>query len=57
MSPKSGRHRVILGMSVLACVGVVVAVHWQQRFERDTMHKGVLRDMERQKLKAEAKRH
>ena len=56
MSPKSGRHRVIFGVSVLACVGVVAAVHWQQKFDRDTMHKGVLRDMERRKLKAEAKR-
>ena len=47
---------MIFGVSVLACVGVVAAVHWQQKFDRDTMHKGVLRDMERRKLKAEAKR-
>ena len=33
----------------------IVAVHWDQTRQRQEMHKGVLRDIERQKAKAAIK--
>ncbi|KAF4450654.1 hypothetical protein F53441_6315 [Fusarium austroafricanum] len=42
----------LLGTSLLT-VGTVVAVHFQQKFEREAMHEGVVRDMEQQRVKRE----
>jgi len=49
------RSKVLLGLVTVACGVVVVAVHKQQTFERSEMHKGVLRDIERQEAKQLAK--
>lgn len=53
-----GYEKVFLGTVSVAVIGVVAAVHIQQTSERDRMHKGVLRDIERlqakRKLKQEA---
>ncbi|CEI66591.1 hypothetical protein FVEN_g10209 [Fusarium venenatum] len=42
----------LLGTSLLA-VGTVIAVHYQQKFEKAAMHEGVVRDMEQQRVKRE----
>ncbi|RBR07359.1 uncharacterized protein FIESC28_10702 [Fusarium coffeatum] len=42
----------LLGTS-LGTVGIVFAVHFQQKFEREAMHEGVIRDMEQQRVKRE----
>ena len=42
-----------MGVMVVAVTAVVVAVHWDQQRERNEMHKGVIRDIQRQKLKKE----
>ncbi|CAF3437544.1 hypothetical protein SNK03_003051 [Fusarium graminearum] len=42
----------LLGTSLLT-VGTVVAVHYQQKFEKAAMHEGVVRDMEQQRVKRE----
>ncbi|KAK8062416.1 cytochrome c oxidase assembly protein [Apiospora hydei] len=42
----SGRH-------LLLALGTVVFVHFQQQFEKDAMHQGVVRDMEQQRVKKE----
>ncbi|RGP62340.1 cytochrome c oxidase assembly protein [Fusarium sporotrichioides] len=42
----------LLGTSLLT-VGTVVAVHYQQKFEKEAMHEGVVRDMEQQRVKRE----
>ena len=47
--------RVVLGVITVAVAGVVVGVHLDQTRERREMHKGVLRDIERQKAKQQAK--
>ncbi|RGP78060.1 cytochrome c oxidase assembly [Fusarium longipes] len=42
----------LLGTSLFT-VATVVAVHFQQQFERAAMHEGVVRDMEQQRIKRE----
>ncbi|KAH9885186.1 cytochrome c oxidase assembly protein [Xylariomycetidae sp. FL2044] len=42
----------LLGTSAFA-VGTVVFVHFQQKFEKEAMHQGVIRDMEQQRIKKE----
>ncbi|KAK8029932.1 hypothetical protein PG993_011223 [Apiospora rasikravindrae] len=42
----------LAGTSLLA-LGTVVFVHFQQQFEKDAMHQGVVRDMEQQRVKKE----
>ncbi|KAI0121017.1 hypothetical protein BJ170DRAFT_688433 [Xylariales sp. AK1849] len=42
----------LLGTSLFA-VGTVVFVHFQQQFEQQAMHQGVIRDMEQQRIKKE----
>ncbi|KAM7183997.1 hypothetical protein V8F20_012396, partial [Naviculisporaceae sp. PSN 640] len=41
-----------LGTSLFAG-SMVVAVHFQQKFEKEAMHQGVIRDMEQQRIKRE----
>ena len=45
--------RAVVGVMFVAVTAVVVAVHWDQQRERNEMHKGVLRDIQRQKQKKE----
>ncbi|KAI1160341.1 cytochrome c oxidase assembly protein [Nemania serpens] len=42
----------LLGTSLFA-VTTVVLVHFQQKFEKEAMHQGVVRDMEQQRVKRE----
>ncbi|KAK0617550.1 hypothetical protein B0T14DRAFT_433893 [Immersiella caudata] len=42
----------LLGTS-LSAAGTVVFVHFQQKWEKDAMHQGVVRDMEQQRIKKE----
>ncbi|KAI1184352.1 cytochrome c oxidase assembly protein [Nemania serpens] len=42
----------LLGTSLFA-VSTVVFVHFQQKFEKEAMHQGVVRDMEQQRIKRE----
>ncbi|KAG8676780.1 hypothetical protein FPOAC2_02891 [Fusarium poae] len=42
----------LLGTSLLTA-GTVIAVHYQQKFEKAAMHEGVVRDMEQQRVKRE----
>ena len=41
----------ILLLMTLSCGVVVAGVHWQQSNEKSVMHQGVLRDLERIRLK------
>ncbi|XP_068009754.1 protein PET117 homolog, mitochondrial [Melanerpes formicivorus] len=45
--------RAVLAISALLSAATVVAVHVQQRRERERLHSGVLRDLERQSQKKE----
>jgi hypothetical protein len=47
--------RAVLAVITVAVAGVVVGVHWDQTRERREMHKGVLRDIERQQAKQQSK--
>ncbi|XP_074944703.1 protein PET117 homolog, mitochondrial [Phalacrocorax aristotelis] len=49
----SGRSRAVLAASALLSAATVTAVHLQQRRERERLHRGVLRDLERQNQKKE----
>ncbi|KAI2640201.1 cytochrome c oxidase assembly protein [Xylaria nigripes] len=42
----------LLGTSLFAA-STVVFVHFQQKFEKEAMHQGVVRDMEQQRIKRE----
>jgi hypothetical protein len=43
--------RSLLFGSVLISSAIIVSVHYMQSYEKSVMHKGVLRDIERQKAK------
>ncbi|PHH59847.1 hypothetical protein CDD81_2454 [Ophiocordyceps australis] len=45
--------KVTLGITSLLAVSTIVFVHVQQRLEKSAMHEGVIRDMERQRVKQE----
>ncbi|TPX16778.1 uncharacterized protein E0L32_012382 [Thyridium curvatum] len=42
----------LLGTSLFAATTIAM-VHFQQKFEKDAMHEGVVRDMEQQRVKRE----
>ncbi|KAI1633360.1 cytochrome c oxidase assembly protein [Biscogniauxia mediterranea] len=42
----------LFGTSMFA-VGTIIFVHFQQKFEKEAMHQGVVRDMEQQRIKKE----
>ncbi|KAK4186800.1 hypothetical protein QBC35DRAFT_515959 [Podospora australis] len=42
----------LLGTSLFT-VATTVFVHWQQKWEQQAMHQGVVRDMEQQRIKRE----
>ncbi|KAM8843588.1 protein PET117 homolog, mitochondrial [Synchiropus picturatus] len=45
--------RVVLGVSVLVTVSTVTAVHLKQAWDRQRLHEGVIRDLERLERKKE----
>ncbi|KAL7623550.1 hypothetical protein AAE478_007233 [Parahypoxylon ruwenzoriense] len=45
--------KLTLAGTSLFAVGTVVFVHFQQKFEKEAMHQGVIRDMEQQRIKKE----
>ncbi|KAH8646711.1 cytochrome c oxidase assembly protein [Xylariales sp. PMI_506] len=45
--------KLTLAGTSLFAVGTVVFVHFQQKFEKEAMHQGVVRDMEQQRIKKE----
>ncbi|KAF4976440.1 hypothetical protein FZEAL_6878 [Fusarium zealandicum] len=45
--------KLTLAGTSLFAASTVVIVHFQQKFERDAMHQGVVRDMEQQRVKRE----
>ena len=47
--------RLVFAASLAGTAGIVYLVHSNQTAERQRMYEGVLRDMERQKRKQEAK--
>ncbi|KAI0596180.1 cytochrome c oxidase assembly protein [Biscogniauxia sp. FL1348] len=42
----------LFGTSMFA-VSTIIFVHFQQKFEKEAMHQGVVRDMEQQRIKKE----
>ncbi|KAI5920994.1 cytochrome c oxidase assembly protein [Camillea tinctor] len=42
----------LFGTSMFA-VSTIIFVHFQQKFEKEAMHQGVIRDMEQQRIKKE----
>jgi protein PET117 len=51
----SGKAKLTLLASVVISVGVIYYVHNQQKIERQQMHRGVIRDIQRQQLKNQIK--
>ena len=47
-------HKVVMGVVSAFCVITVIGVHMQQTQERVEMHKGVLNDKERMRMKKAA---
>ena len=47
-------HKVVMGAVSVFCVVTIIGVHLQQTQERVEMHKGVLNDKERIRMKAAA---
>ncbi|XP_040002868.1 protein PET117 homolog, mitochondrial [Xiphias gladius] len=45
--------KVVLGLSVVLTVGTVAAVHLKQNWDRQRLHEGVVRDLERWERKKE----
>ncbi|KAM6940199.1 protein PET117 homolog, mitochondrial [Xenentodon cancila] len=45
--------RVVLGVSVVLTLSTVVAVHTKQAWDRERLHQGVVRDLERLERKKE----
>ncbi|KAI5860834.1 hypothetical protein GGS23DRAFT_579131 [Durotheca rogersii] len=45
--------KLTLAGTSLFAVGMIVVVHFQQKFEKDAMHQGVVRDLEQQRIKKE----
>ncbi|RHZ67286.1 hypothetical protein CDV55_106248 [Aspergillus turcosus] len=47
--------KATLALTSLGTVGIIYFVHWSQEQERAQMHKGVERDMEKQRIQLERK--
>ena len=47
--------RVVMAAVTVGAAVTIIAVHWDQTRQRQEMHKGVLRDIDRQKAKAALK--
>ncbi|XP_033860071.1 protein PET117 homolog, mitochondrial-like [Acipenser ruthenus] len=45
--------KVVLGVSLVFTVGTVTGVHVKQNLDRERLHEGVIRDLERQARKRE----
>ncbi|XP_041839971.1 protein PET117 homolog, mitochondrial [Melanotaenia boesemani] len=45
--------KVVLGVSVVLTLGTVTAVHIKQGWDRERLHEGVVRDLERLERKKE----
>ena len=43
--------RAVFGTIVVASIGIIGGVHYQQKLEKQRMHEGVLRDKERVRAK------
>ncbi|XP_062295481.1 protein PET117 homolog, mitochondrial [Scomber scombrus] len=49
----SATSKVVLGVSVVLTLSTVSAVHLKQTWDRERLHDGVIRDLERQEKKKE----
>ncbi|GAB7322584.1 hypothetical protein MBLNU13_g03500t1 [Cladosporium sp. NU13] len=49
----STKAKATLASTVLGTIGIVYFVHYQQVADKATMHQGVIRDMEQQRIKRE----
>ncbi|KAK1171677.1 hypothetical protein AOXY_G6561 [Acipenser oxyrinchus oxyrinchus] len=45
--------KVVLGVSLVFTLGTVTGVHLKQNLDRERLHEGVIRDLERQARKRE----
>lgn len=45
--------KVVLGVSVVGTLSIVAAVHLKQTWDRERLHEGVIRDLERLERKKE----
>ncbi|KAH8684197.1 hypothetical protein BGZ61DRAFT_590247 [Ilyonectria robusta] len=45
--------KLTLAATSLFAASTVILVHYQQKFEKEAMHEGVVRDMEQQRVKRE----
>ncbi|MBN3275602.1 PT117 protein, partial [Polyodon spathula] len=45
--------KVVLGVSLVLSLGTVAGVHIKQNLDRERLHEGVIRDLERQARKRE----
>lgn len=53
MSTKS---KIALGIAAVSAVAMISYIHLKQEWEREKLHQGVIKDMERQRLKKHEKR-
>eukprot|EP01147_Barroeca_monosierra_P004433 gene4433-8545_t len=51
MRPRLKRAFVALGTSIVFSSSMIAFVHWNQGKEREALHEGVVRDLERQERK------
>jgi len=54
MAPPNRTPVVVLVGSMVATLGAVLYAHWSQMHDKQEMHKGVLRDKERQRQKQQS---
>lgn len=52
MSTKS---KIALGTAAISAVAMISYIHLKQEWEREKLHQGVIKDMERQRLKKHKK--
>lgn len=53
MTIMSRASKLTLAATSLFAASTIVVVHFQQKFEKEAMHQGVVRDIEQQRIKRE----